>query len=86
MAMLSARRRKVVGPCLRGEEQLLQVRLGHLLQPPPLLDRKEHSSFDPAPGHDLWPFGERGIQQLAKPRLGILNRPSPPAHHSLATI
>ena len=77
MAMLSARRRKVIGPCLRREEQLLQVRPGHPLQPPPLLDWKEHSSFDSTPGHDLWPFCESCIQQLAESRLGILNRPSP---------
>ena len=43
----SARRRKVIGPCLRGEEQLLQVRPGQPLQLPPLLDWKKHSSFDP---------------------------------------
>ena len=75
--MLSARRRKVIGPCLRREEQLLQVRPGHPLQPPPLFEWKEHSSFDSAPGHDLWPFCQSGIQQLAESRLGILNRPSP---------
>ena len=79
--MLSARRCKVISPCLKGKEQLLQVRLGHPLQPAPLLDWKEHSSFDTAPGHDLWPFRESGIQQLAEPRLGILDRPSP-AHGS----
>ena len=79
--MLSARRRKFIGPCLSGEQQLFQVWPGHPLQPPPLLDGKEHNSFDATLGHDLRPFGERGIQQLAKPCLGILNRPSS-AHES----
>lgn len=79
--MLSARRRKFIGPCLRGEQQLFQVRPGHPLQPPPLLDGKEHNSFDATLGHDLRPFGESGIQQLAEPCLGILNRPSS-AHES----
>ena len=81
VATLPPRRCKVIGPCFRGEQQLLQVRLGQSFQPLPLLDRKEHSSFDSAPGHDLWPFCESGIQQFAKPRLCILNRPSP-AHDS----
>ena len=80
-AMSPARRREVVGPRLRREQQLLQVRPGHPLQPPPLLDGKQNSGFDAAPGHNLRPFGERGIQQLAEPRFGILDRPSP-AHSS----
>ncbi len=73
--MLSPRWRKVLGPCLRGEEDLLQVRPAHPLQPAPLLDGKEHCGFHTALGHDLRPFDEGGIEELAEPRLGILNRP-----------
>ena len=79
--MLSARRRKVVGPRIEGKEQGFQVRLGHLFQPPPLLDGKEHSGFHSTFGHDLRPFGEGGIKELAEPRLGVLDRPFP-AHGS----
>ena len=74
--MLSARRSEVIGPCLRSEEQLLQVWPSHPLQPPPLLDGKEDGGFHPPLGHDLRLFGEGGIEKLAEPRLGILNRPS----------
>ena len=69
------RRRKVLGPCLGGEEELLQVRPSHPLQPSPLLDGKEHCGFHPALGHDLRSFGEGGIEELAESGLGILNRP-----------
>ena len=75
--MLSARRCKVFHPRLRGEEQLLQVRPAHPLQPPPLLDGEEHCRFHPALSHDLRPFGEGSIEELAEPRLGVLNRPFP---------
>ena len=79
--MLSARRSKLLGPCLRCEEQFLQIRPCHPLQPPPLLDGKENGGLNSALGHDLRPFGDRDIEELAEPRLGILNRPFP-AHAS----
>ena len=60
-AMLSARWRKLLGSRLGGEEQLLQVRPGHPLQPPPLLDGKEHSGLDSALGHDLRPLGDGSV-------------------------
>ena len=75
VVMLSARRCKLLGPGLRGEEQFLQVRLGHPLQSPPFLNGKEHSSFYPSLGHYLCPFGDGGVEKLAEPRLGVLNRP-----------
>ena len=74
--MLSPWRSKVIGPCLRSEEQLLQARSGHPFQPSPLLDGKEHCGFHPALGHDLRPFGEGRIEKLAELRLCVLNRPS----------
>ena len=80
--MLSARRCKVFGPRFRGEEQILQVRPGHPLQSPPLLDGKEHGGFHSPFGNDLRPFREGGIEQLAEPRLGVLDRSSL-AHGSL---
>ena len=45
VATLSARRREVLAPRLRGEEQFLEVLPGHPLQPSPLLDGKEHRGF-----------------------------------------
>ena len=73
--MLWPRRRKLLGPCLRGEKELLHVRSGHSFQPSPLVDGKENCGFHPALGDDLWPFGEGGIEELAESRLSILNRP-----------
>ena len=73
--MLSSRRGKVFGARLRGEEPLFQVGTDQKRQPPPLFDGQKHSSFDAAPGYDLWSFCESGIQQLVEPRLCFLNRP-----------
>ena len=42
VAMLSVWWRKLLGAALRREEQLLQVRPGHALQPAPLLDGEEY--------------------------------------------
>lgn len=81
--LLSSRRRKVIGPCPRREEQLLQVRPGHPLHSLPLIDRNEHSDFRPAPCHDLRPFCESNIQQFIESRLGNLNRPSSALHPPL---
>ena len=75
MPIRAARRRKVLSPSLRGQEQLFQIRSGHPLQPPPLLDGNKNGSFRSTPGYDLRPFGEGGIEKLAEPRLGVLDRP-----------
>ena len=63
----ASRRRKVLSPSLRGQEQLLQIRSGHPLQPPPLLYGNKNGSFRSTPGHDLRPFGEGCIEILAEP-------------------
>ena len=60
--MPSAWRHQVIGPRLRSQEQLLEIRSGHPFQLPPLLDRNEHGGFNSALGHNLWPFGEGGIE------------------------
>ena len=73
--MPSAWRRKVFCPRLRGEEQFFQVKSGHLLQPPPLIDRKEYSGFDAAFSDDLRTFSNGGFEEFAEPRLGVLNWP-----------
>ena len=75
VAMLSAWWRKLLGAGLRREEQLLQVRPGHALQPAPLLDGEEHGGLNTALGNDLRPLNEGGVKQFAEPRLGILYRP-----------
>ncbi len=62
MAMLISRRRKLLSASLRGEEQLLQVGLGHPLQLSPLLDGKEHSGLNSALCHDLRALGDGGIE------------------------
>ena len=74
-AIPSTRRREVLSPSLRGEEEYLQVWLCHPFQPSPLLDGQEHCGFHSALGHDLRPFGKSGFEELAEPRFGILNRP-----------
>ena len=65
--MLSAGRGKVLGPRLRGQEQLLEVRPGHPFQLPPLLDGNEHGGLHSPLGHNLRPFGDSGIKQFAEP-------------------
>ena len=74
--MLSAWRRKIFRPRLRGEEQIFQVRPSHALQPAPLLDGEEHGGLNTALGYNLRPFGKGGVEELTEPRLGILNWPS----------
>ena len=68
-------RHEGLGPRLGCEEQLLQVRSGHPFQPAPLLYGTRHGGFHPALGDDLRPFGEGGIEELAEPSLGVLDRP-----------
>ena len=61
VTMLPAWRRKLLGAGLRREEQILQVRPSHALQPAPLLDGDEHGSLNTALGNDLRSFGEGGV-------------------------
>ena len=70
------RRREVPDPCVGGQEQLLQVRPGHPLQPSPLLDGKEHGCLYPPLGHDLGSLGNGTFEKLAEPRFRILHWPS----------
>lgn len=83
--MLCARRRRGIRPRFGSEQQLLEVRLRELFQSPPLLNRDEHGGFHASLGHDLWPFGEAGGEELAESRLGVLDLPDL-AHRSSVDI
>ena len=75
VAMLSVWWRKLLGAALPGEEQLLQVRPGHALQPAPLLDGEEYGGLNISLGNDLRPFSKGCVEELTEPRLGILYWP-----------
>ena len=77
MAVLQARRRKGISPCLGREKQLLQVRSGHLLQSSPFTNGKEHGRFHAAFGHNLWSIRQAGFKELAESCLGLLDLPYP---------
>lgn len=65
-AMPLSWRHEVVGPCFRGEKQLLEVGSGHPLQSLPLLNWKEYRGFHASSRHDLWTFGKSGVKKLAE--------------------
>ena len=66
MAVLMPRRCKLLSAGLRGEEQLLQVGLGHPLQLSPLLNGEEHGGLDSALCHDLRALRDGGIEKFAE--------------------
>ena len=83
MAMPRPRWRQSVGARLRGQQQFLEIRPSPLLQSPPLVNRHQHGRLHAPLGHDLWPFGETRLEELAEARLGILYLPCL-AHAALA--
>lgn len=61
---------------LIGQQQRLQRGPRRALKLLPLLQGHQNRSACPAPRHNLWAFLQAGLEQLAEPRLCILNRPT----------
>jgi hypothetical protein len=63
------------------KKQFFDVGAIRLLQAAPFPYGYKNSGFDPAASHNLWPLGQGGIKELAKPCLRVLQLPGTQGSH-----
>ena len=75
MAVAWTRHRKQFRAGFLSKQQVLEIRLGPLLQSPPFVDGHHHGYLYTAPGNNLGTFSQARLKQLAESRLGFRCRP-----------
>lgn len=77
MPVRPAQRRERIIARMRRKQKAFQPGPGQLLQSAPLRDRHQNGGLLTAPGYDLRPVRQARVNELAEPRLGVLNLPCP---------